>query len=251
VGIIIETLVYNIRIFLVPENRGGMILYVSLNWPSAILVRTGFGIVLYSRLHIIKQDHQLSRGLLAMIIVIAVIGHSGLIIYSAAGYASNYDLLSRIYDLWIYVEVVFTVQDVTLSSLYIFYFWKYLNDVPAHAGERMRKESRTIFALLLIAYIWVILADVSMYTLLCVKLFLARMMCMPFLDAIKLRLEFLVLNRLIEVGNLKQQFLGRQSLASSLIGSGVGSGTTPSAPSGPEEPRAELLDIISRDEGRK
>jgi hypothetical protein len=186
--------------------------------------------VLYSRLHLIKNDRLLLRGLLAMIIVIAVIGHSGLIIYSAFGYAQRFDLLQRLYNIWIYVEVIFTVQDIALSSLYIFYFWKYVNDVPDRVKVQMKNEIRTTFALLVVAYIWVFLADVSMYSLLCKRLYLARMMCLPVLEAIKLQLEFFVLNRLVDVSKMKQEFLGRQSIGSSLFGAVSSTQTRPAKP---------------------
>jgi hypothetical protein len=62
------------------------------------------------------------------------------------------------------------------------------------------KDARITFALPVTAYALVFLVDVSMHTLLCVKLHLARIMGLPVLEAIKLRVEFLVLNLLLEVG---------------------------------------------------
>jgi hypothetical protein len=225
IGLIVETLAFNLRIFYEPITHPGIILYATLNWTSAIAVRTGFGLVLLSRLHIVRQDRWLQRGLLLMIIVAAFVGHIGTIILSIAGYVQNFSLLQRIYNIWVYIDVVFTLQDIIISSLYIFYFWQYMNDVPAHAKEQMKTETRTMFVLLVLAYVWVIMADVSMYALLCSKLYLARMMCLPVLEALKLQVEFFVLNRLVEVSKLKQQLMGRQSIGSSLFGPVASTGT--------------------------
>jgi hypothetical protein len=90
----------------------------------------------------------------------------------------------------------------------------------------MKKECRKIFVLLVLAYVWVILADVSQFALLCRKLYLARMMCLPPLEATKLQIEFFVLNKLVEVGKMKQQALGRQSVGSSLFGPVASLGTS-------------------------
>ena len=160
-----------------------------------------------------------------MIIVVAVIGHSGLLAYSACGYAQRFDILQRIYNIWIYIEVVFTVQDVVLATLYLYYFWGYMRDVPLSLRPRIQRRCRVIFALLVLAYVWVLLADCAQYVLLCRRLYLARMMVLPALEAIKLKIEFFVLNKLVVVGTMKQQLLGRQSLGSSLLEPGVSVGT--------------------------
>jgi hypothetical protein len=153
-----------------------------------------------------------------MIGAVAVVGHSGMIAYMACAYAQKYDILQRIYNIWIYVEIVFTLQDISLASLYLWYFWLYMVDVPPSVRSQIDKQCRIIFSLLVLAYVWVMLADVSQYALLCRRLYLARMMVLPAMDALKLKIEFFVLNKLVEVGRMKQQLLGRQSLGSSLLG---------------------------------
>lgn len=217
-GIAVETLGFTSRIFFSPITRSGIIYYVCMNVTSTILVRTGFGIVLYSRLYILHQSRWFQNRVMSFIITVAIIGHSGLIAYSICGLLMRVDVLQKIYNVWIYVEVVFTIQDVVLSSLYLWYFWQYLNDVPCSMPKQIEKECRKIFILLTLAYLWVIFADVSQFTLLCHKLYLARMMCLPPLEAIKLQIEFFVLNKLVEVGKMKQQGLGMQSIVSSLHG---------------------------------
>jgi hypothetical protein len=226
IGITLETLAYTGRIFFEPITKAGIIYYTTLTWPSLIATRTGFGLVMYSRLYVIQQSPRFQRACLWLVIVVAVVGHSGMLAYSACGYAERYDVLQKIYNVWIYVEVVFTMQDVVLASLYLWYFWGYMRDVPSHLRPRMQRQCRDIFALLVLAHVWVVLADCSQYALLCRRLYLARMMVLPALEAIKLKIEFFVLNKLVEVGQMKQQLLGRQSLGSSLLGApGLSVGT--------------------------
>lgn len=208
-GIILETFSFNGHLFYNPAaTHAGMILYSCLNLPATIMIRTGFGLVLCSRLHLLKPDLWFRRSILIMVIVLGFVEFGGNVAWMTRGYKHGENFHGRsLFDIWITVDILFPLQDIFLSSLYLYYFWDYLNDMPGEVDKELQNKCRRIFALLLAAFIWVSATDVSMYALQLTKWYLVRMMLLPFLEAIKLKLEFVVLNQLLEASEMKRKML--------------------------------------------
>lgn len=156
-----------------------------------------------------------------MIVATAVIGHIPFLIRTIATLVGLQDLVDRVHDIAQYFELLFAAQEILISSCYIYYFWQYMNDVPSATQGDMSKDINFTFAGLVAAYVWVFLSDITLYILLYTDYYLARMMIMPLSQAIKLSLEFVVLNYLVEFRKTKQKYLGRLNVVGPLIAPGT------------------------------
>jgi hypothetical protein len=137
-------------------------------------------------------------------------------------------------------EVVFSVQEVFLSSLYIWLYWRFMDQGSGSGsgndgrgdgkagdvgGGRLERRRRQTFWLLIAAQIIILSCDIILTTLLYLELFLARLSVMGFIYAIKLNIEFLVLNRLVGGGK-------SEDFTQSLRDEGIVVGTASSTISG-------------------
>lgn len=171
---------------------------------------------MYSRLHLITQSRILLRCLLIMIIVIAVIGHTTTFVQLVVISLGKELLSMRIYHAVAYLDVIFTAQDLVLQSFYIYFFWKHLEDSSQFATTKMKRNDKTTFWLLIVAYAVVVSVDIISNVLLCLKIYVARSMVFPLLCAIKLEVEFLVLNRLAKIAATSSPSLGSISVTTVL-----------------------------------
>lgn len=210
-GIVLETITFNGHLFYDPAaTHAGMLWYSCLNLPATIMIRTGFGLILYSRLHIIKPDVWFTRSVLAVVIFLGCVEFAGNVAWMIRAYRHGAHFQGpSLFDIWIIVDILFPLQDICLSTLYLYFFWSYLNDVPAdvEVSKELKSKCRAILALLAVAFVWVAATDVSMYVLQLTKWYLVRMMVLPFLEAVKLDIEFFVLNKLVEGSKMKQEML--------------------------------------------
>jgi hypothetical protein len=143
--------------------------------------------VLYSRLHLVTQNRTLLRGVLYTIIVVGlVLNIPNIISICIPKLIQRPNLFQTVY----YLNIIPGVQEIVLSTMYIFLFFRYAN-----AGSFEPRDKAT-FLLLIFAQLVILLSDVAMITLIYIKYNVLRMMLVPFTYALKLRLEFLVLNRL-------------------------------------------------------
>lgn len=159
---------------------------------------TGFGLVLYSRLHLITNNCSLLRWLLGMIVVIAFAGHTMSFVQLVVISANKLDISSRIVHAISWLHVIFTLQDLTLSVTYIYLYWKHINDSKAFATEHAKKRDTATFKFLIAANSLVLFLDIIHNVLLCSNVYLPRYMAFPLICSIKLELEFFVLNRLVK-----------------------------------------------------
>jgi hypothetical protein len=72
-----------------------------------------------------------------MIITVAVLGHGSMMTYVICRYMQLYKPMRHIYNIWVYVEVVFTIQDVVLATVYLFHLRNYLYDVSPNPRASM------------------------------------------------------------------------------------------------------------------
>jgi hypothetical protein len=194
-----------------PGNQGG----TALNIICSIFWLTGFALVLYSRLHlIIPSEHRLVRRAILVLIVFDTIAFQAPSI--TATIIGTYGSQRLAYDISkhaIYIDIGYAGQDILLSSLYIFYFWRYMRDGTQHFPLQVRKELKTMFILLLLAYS-VVLMTVALSLFLLLKfLLLARYTMLPIVNVFNLQVEFFVLNRLVETAKLKNSTLQRGNLS--------------------------------------
>lgn len=152
-----------------------------------------------------------------MIAVTAVIGHIPFLIRTIATLIDHHDLVNQIHDIAEYFELLFAAQEIFISSCYVYYFWHYMHDAPPATQENMGRDIKFTFTGLIAAYVWVFLSDFTLYVLLYNDYYLARMMVLPLSQAIKLSLEFVVLNYLVEFRKKKSRNLRRLNVVNSSL----------------------------------
>lgn len=195
IGILIYIMALLFRIFILPVKSPAF----SVPYTFAqIFILTGFGLVLYSRLHLITDNPVVLRCLLGMVIVIAVLGHTMSFVQLAIISLDKTLLSRRIMHAISWLDVIFTLQDLILSVAYIYLYWRHIQVSKAFASEESEQRDATTFKLLIAANSVVLLLDIIQNVLLCLKIYLARYMWFPLICAIKLEVEFFVLNRLVK-----------------------------------------------------
>ena len=179
---------------------------------AQIFILTGFGLFMYSRLHLITNDRWSLRGLLIMIIAIAVLGHTMTFVQLAVISLKLESLSRKIYHAIAWLDVIFTIQDVTLSGAYIYLFWQRMQRSSGFANERAKRRDMATFKLLIAAAAIVLTLDIIQNVLLCLKIYIARSMWFPLICALKLETEFFVLNRLVKAAERASNSLQNGSL---------------------------------------
>lgn len=164
---------------------------LSVGWWVMV---TGQALVLYSRLHLILRDDWILRRILFMICANVIILHVPTTVLT---YGSNIPngppLFPRAYRIMEKIQMTgFTVQEAIISGLYVIESIKLLS---VGAGKEDRK---TIYQLVGIN-IFIILMDVLLLSLEYADYYALQVTLKGTVYSIKLKLEFAILGRLLEV----------------------------------------------------
>jgi hypothetical protein len=155
-----------------------------------ILLTFGFALVLYSRLHLIVDNPKGLKGLCFVLFVIVVTYLPSHILTLVAGQGllgvNGYHVASHL-------GIIFNIEETLLSSLYIYLFFKFMRD----STPEMRMRMKSFFYLLVLAQVFIFICDVILTTLAYVRLDLLTSIAIPFIYTVKLKAEFVVLNRLV------------------------------------------------------
>jgi hypothetical protein len=151
-----------------------------------------FAMVLYSRLHLVTTNQKLLRAVLYTIIATGVIFNIPNLLFLCIPVLYQSLIMFQVtYSL----NIVFALQEIILSSMYIYLFFKFVRAGRVE-GSRFSPRDKTTFKLLILAQLVVLISDVAMVVLIYIRYNLLRMTMVQFTYALKLRLEFVVLNRL-------------------------------------------------------
>ena len=159
---------------------------------------TGQSLVLYSRLHLIDHDRRHLRAVLAMIITNGIILHTTT---AVVGIGSNVDMsvapiFFEPYSIVERVQVtVFFVQEVTISGLYIWATAKFFHDSALHAASTRAKLLWHLIAV----NVLVIFINITILGLEFADLYKLQASYQAMAYSIKLKIEFNILNRLVNV----------------------------------------------------
>jgi len=151
-----------------------------------VLMVSGFSMTLYSRVHLVVTNRKVLRLLLAVIILNGCIVHIPAII---TGYIARHARLQIINKL----EIACYVQEIFLSSLYTFQFGRFARQ-DSSSLDYMRKKT---LCGLVVGQVVVLGCDISMAILLFSNFYLARKLILPLNYALKILVEFFVLNQLV------------------------------------------------------
>ncbi|KAI8284971.1 hypothetical protein K4K60_001562 [Colletotrichum sp. SAR11_57] len=164
---------------------------IPIAWYSMV---TGQAIVLWSRLHLVVHSQRKIRMILVMIIFNAVTMHvPETVIFFLANFEhpAKWSMPFKIYEK---VElVVFTIQETIIAGFFLYegyYSLKPLSAIKPKAVANMVRHLAGLFAA-------VFLLDIGLIVLEYNDKFEIQTMCKPFVYSVKLKVEFVVLNKLL------------------------------------------------------
>jgi hypothetical protein len=198
---------------------------------------TGFSIVLWSRLNIIVEDRRIRRGVLAMILTNGFIFHSALVTLQfglASAKGSQRAAWLRILNPMERTQItMFTVQEIIISLFYIHATWKILHDRIVHH----REQTRNVLILLFVVQTTVVMMDIVVITLDLAGWFTLKAIIHSWVYGIKLELEFVVLNQLVEIA--RAGVPGLSTITDGSVPDSTQTGTTQSTASPLPSPNSE------------
>ncbi len=196
-GIIPHNLGFLLKNVLNSHTFGLYITLVAIGWVPMV---TGQALVLYSRLHLIFRNPFGLRMVLAMILTNAFILHVPIIILMYGANTSPDNSWVPVYDIYEKIQVtMFSVQEFIISAIYVktcfFYF-----DTESLYGDAVRKMRLH----LLLINIIVILLDIPILVLEYTGQYDLQTAYKAFVYSVKLKLEFRILNRLLDMTRAPQ-----------------------------------------------
>ncbi|OAQ67130.2 hypothetical protein VFPPC_08577 [Pochonia chlamydosporia 170] len=160
------------------------------------LMVTGQSVALYSRLHLVVHNTKIVRGVLLMIIFLAITCHIPLTVVIYVMNTINPPTALKVYKVYEPLQLtLFSVQEATISILYMVFAVKILRPSQAMRGSKTRK---TLWQLICINVL-VIVLDITLIALQFAGYDEVQHFYKPAVYSIKLKLEFAVLNQLLEV----------------------------------------------------
>lgn len=191
--------------FLVPSCP--WILSNGLAQGGWVAMVSGFSMVLYSRLNIILESLRMRRVVLAMIVTNGVVFHIAMITLSiglaALSHGDRHEKAQtpawrRVFQPMERVQIiVFSAQETAISFFYVRAAYQYLKSRFAQRG----KTQRAMFLLLLVQVI-IIAIDIALIAIDFAGLLQLKLFIHSFVYSVKLELEFVVLNQLVELSQL-------------------------------------------------
>lgn len=192
-GILVYSIGFILRDFVPPANIYLYVTFIVVGWCPMV---TGQSMVLYSRLHLVVYNQTILRCVLIMIIVNAVILHIPTVVLIYASNSSHPGPFIKPYSVYEKFQViVFFVQEMTISGLYIWETSRLLRIADALGHENSRtKMMRNLIAV----NVGVALIDVAIMALELADLYNLQTSYKALSYSVKLKLEFSILNRLVD-----------------------------------------------------
>ena len=188
-----------------------------------ICMVSGFALVLWSRLGLIFGNQRVKRYLLYMIVFNGVVWHTimtvfSMILWQQGGHIPPTTLYARVQRVNVVCEYIqicfFNGQEMLISSVYIYAAYIYLRDFSNLGSPGTRAKVRRAIVLLLVIQAIVSFIDAAIITIDLLGLLQLKGMIHSFVYCVKLELEFLVLNQLVEISRLGVPGLPSSSRAS-------------------------------------
>ncbi|KAM7213322.1 hypothetical protein V8F06_011270 [Rhypophila decipiens] len=158
---------------------------------------TGFSIVLWSRLHLlVNNQYYILQITLAAIIINSVAMHIPTIVFRfymmspqhRSQFVRPLEIMEKVQ------QTVFAFQETVISGLYIFYAARFLK-----SGFGPKKRKVAALRLLIAVQVAAILMDAGLSVFDYLSLYTLKCAIHPFVYAVKLKLEFIVLNQLLAI----------------------------------------------------
>ncbi|TLD29706.1 2-oxoisovalerate dehydrogenase subunit beta [Venturia nashicola] len=134
----------------------------------------------------------------ALLFVIHGVGIPLQIVIALAGHRI---LSTNVWVVTFRLEIIFPFSEFLLSSLYVYLFIRFMKQSTGTADPHLQRT----FYFLVVAEAFVVIMDVIGITLWYTDLYFLRLAVLPFTTALKLKVEFLILNRLTGIGKRKNE----------------------------------------------
>ncbi|OAA43599.1 integral membrane protein [Metarhizium rileyi] len=192
-GIIPHSIGFLLKNVVGSHNYGVYITLVAIGWVPMV---TGQSLVLYSRLHLIFWNKLYLRIVLGIIIVNAITLHTPIIILMYGSNSSPDNSWVHPYVIYEKIQVtMFFLQELIISAIYIkscFAFFDVQDSLYGDGVPRMRRH-------LLWVNVFVILLDIPILCLEYTDFYDLQTAYKALVYSVKLKMEFRILNRLVEM----------------------------------------------------
>jgi hypothetical protein len=191
-GILPYTLGFMFKFFSVIPQTMISVTLIAIGWCCMV---TGQSVVLYSRLHLVVRSFSILRWVLIMIIVDAIICHIPIIVFVYGANSDGPDVFSTPYSIYEKIQItIFFLQELIISGLYVWAAAKVLKPVGTMKG----KNIRTAMKHLIYINLFVVFFDLTLLATEYAGQYEIQVLYKAALYSIKLKLEFRILNQLLE-----------------------------------------------------
>lgn len=168
--------------------------FISFGWVAMV---SGQSLVLWSRLHLVLRNRFRLKGVLYMICINGVLMHGTVIPMIYGSFSSDTSKWRQPYSIMEKIQVtVFFIQEIIISSFYIIETIKLMRMERTMGNKR---GSRRLMNHLIYVNILIILLDVTILGLEYADQYQYQTSYKAFVYSTKLKLEFTILNRLVEM----------------------------------------------------
>jgi hypothetical protein len=189
-GIVLHSIVVLLRYYSLGPNFLLCVL-TCVGWYGMV---TGQSVVLYSRLHLIVEDKSKTRWVLYMIIINFFILHVPTTILFLGSNTVHSSRFIGPFNVYERIQLAgFCIQETIISGLYI---WETARGLKPIFAVRKAME-RKVIRYLVIVNVLVILLDISLMVTQYMSHFNIQTTYKPVVYSIKLKMEFVVLNKLL------------------------------------------------------
>lgn len=166
---------------------------------------SGFSTVLYSRLNLIMENQTIRRRILIMIILNGLIFHTAMVTISIGSAAVRNTRPGQPQPAWGRANtpleriqiIVFSGQECLLSFFYVKAAYQYLRSRFVQRGK-----TRKAMCLLLGVQVIIVVVDIALIAVDFANLLMLKLFIHSFIYSVKLELEFVVLNQLVELSRM-------------------------------------------------
>jgi hypothetical protein len=192
-GIIPPNIGFLLKNILNSHNFGLYATLVSVGWVPMV---TGQSLVLYSRLHLIFRNPFWLRMVLIMILTNAFVLHVPTIILMYGANSSPNNSWAYPYDIYEKVQVtMFCLQEFIISAIYVKTCYSFFDAENSLYGDAIRKMHHH----LLLVNVVVILLDLPILALEYTGFYDLQPAYKAFVYSVKLKIEFRILNELVDM----------------------------------------------------
>ncbi|KAH7110782.1 hypothetical protein B0J13DRAFT_661607 [Dactylonectria estremocensis] len=195
-GILFYSIGFILKNFRPSTNSYVYVTFIIFGWWPLV---TGQSAVLYSRLHLILDKRSWLKAVRMMIIINVIICHLPTTVLAYGANCSNPGPFVVPYSIYEKIQItIFFFQEMIISGLYIFETTKILR-LTAIAGLDTNRRNQYLLRHLLIVSIIVAALDGPILALEYANLYRLQTSYKVFVYSVKLKFEFSILNRLVEV----------------------------------------------------